>query len=171
MLARSISIVILCLLTNGPVMADTRLEGPISEFRSRWGPPSQEQVFARTATLTWNKLPFGDRLVALDIFAAEVGFLDGHACKIVLRSRRHASPHYLFRLVKPFVERLKASKMPEPKSNFTDAAVYELNSHTIVLVNKFPGRDVIIIMARCFSKNQDIFDREAAMIRRPTPNH
>jgi hypothetical protein len=171
MLARCVSIVILCLLFIGPAMADTRLGGPISDFRSRWGPPFQEQVLTRTATLKWNRLPSGDRLVVPDIFGAEVGFLDGRACKIVLRSRRNASANYLFRLVKPFVESFKASKMPEPKSNFTDAAVYELNGHTIVLVNKFPGRDVIIIMGRFFSKNQDIFDREAAMIRRPTPNH
>lgn len=172
MLARYVSIVVLCLLINGPAMADTRLGGPISDFRSHWGPPFHYEVLVRTATLEWNEPRVGGRPIAPGIFAAEVAFLDRRACEIVLRSRKKISRDSLYRLVNLFMENFKGREMPKPKSDFPGSTVYELSDHTFVLVNKLRGRgDVIVIMGACYSQNQDIFNREAAAVRRPTPNH
>src|SRR6266478_3585156 len=172
MLTRYVSIVVLCLLINGLAMADTRLGGPISDFRSHLGPPFHEEVLARTATLKWNEPRVGGRPIAPGIFAAEVVFLDRRACEIVLRSRRKIPRDYLYRLVNPFVENFKGTKMPKPKSDFPNSTVYELTDHTFVVVNKLRGEgDVIVIMGACYSQNQEIFDREAAKVRPPTSNH
>ena len=172
MLLRCVSIVALCLSIKTLAVADTRLGGGIGDFRSQWGPPFHEEVLVRTATLKWNEPRVGGRPIAPSIFAVEVAFLDRHACEIVLRSRKKISRDSLYRLVNPFVKSFKGTNMPKPKSDFPNSTVYELSDHTVVLVNKFRGEsDVIVIMGACYSQDQKIFDREAAKVRPPTPNH
>jgi len=118
MLVRYISIGVLWLLINRLAVADPRLGGNMSDFRSTLGTPFQQQVLVRTAILKWNKPRMGGRAIALGIFAVEVAFLDERACEIVLRSRKKISRDSLYRLVNPFVENFQGTRMPKPKSDF-----------------------------------------------------
>ena len=153
-------------------VTEPHLGSSIDDFRSVWGPPSEEESLVRTASLKWNGRAADGKSIAPGIFAAEVAFLDMRACEIVLRSRKKISRDYLYRLVNPFVKSFTGTKMPNPKSDFPNSSVYELSDHTFVLVNKLRGEgDVIVIMGACYSQNQDIFDREEAAVRPPTSNH
>lgn len=69
-------------LTGGTVFADTRVGSSIKDFRSLWGPPSEETL-VRTASLKWNRRGANGESIVPSAFAVEVEFLDGIVCEIL----------------------------------------------------------------------------------------
>lgn len=68
-------------LVSNPTQS--RLGSRIDDFRSLWGPPSDEENLTRTATLKWKRLPANGESIAPAVFDIQVAFLDG----IALRNR------------------------------------------------------------------------------------
>lgn len=116
------------LMTGGTLMADARLDTTIGEFRSLWDRPSREEVFVRTATLTWNREPSRSASVLPSgIVAVEVAFLDGIACEIVRRSKKRTAPGDFVHLVEPLVAHFRAADFAKPKSDVNGIRIYQLS--------------------------------------------
>lgn len=150
---------------------ESRLGSRIDDFRSLWGPPSDEESLIRTATLKWNRLPANGESIVPGVFAAEVAFLDGTACEIALRSRQRITTRKVAELAKPFLTTFRSADFAKPKSDLNGFRIYELSEGNVVLVNKHERHNVIVIMDKCYLRNQDVFDGEAAKVRPPTSNH
>ena len=159
-------------MTGGTLMADARLGATIGEFRSLWDRPSREEVFVRTATLTWNRQPSrSSPVLPSGIFAVEVAFLDGIACEIVLRSKKRTAPGEFIELLEPLVAHFHAADFAKPKSDVNGIRIYDLSDGTSVSVKEHKGQLVIVMRSQCYLHNEDVFAREAAKIRPPTSNH
>ena len=148
-----------------------RLGSSIDDFRSLWGPPSNEESLVRTANLKWNRHPGKAESMVPGVFAIEVAFLDGIACEIALRSKQQITPNKLVQLAKPFLTAFRHADFAKPKSDSNGFLIYELSDGTFVSVNKHAGHRVIVITGPSYIRNQDVFDGEAAKVRLPTSNH
>jgi len=168
---RSVLVLTGLFLTGGTVFADTRLGASINDFRSLWGPPSAEETLVRTASLKWNRRRANGESIVPGTFAVEVEFLDGIACEVALRSKQRITPNKLAQLAKPFLAAFRDGDFAKPKSDVNGFRIYELSDGTFVQVNKHEKHTVIVITSPCYLRNEHVFDREAAKVRPPMPNH
>lgn len=150
---------------------EARLGSSIDDFLSAWGTPSDEESLVRTANLKWKRLPASFESIVPDVFAAEVAFLDGIACEIVLRSKQRITRDKMIRLAKPILPHFRAADFAKPRSDVNGIRIYALEDGTSVSVNEHKGYFVIVIKGQCYLGNEEVFDREAAKVRPPTSNH
>jgi hypothetical protein len=155
----------------GAMFADARLGGGMNDFRSDWGRPSYEESLSRTATLRWNQQTSRIKSAVPGVFAVEVAFLDRIACEIVLRSKQRQTPNKMVRLAEPVLPHLHTGDFAKPRSDVNGIQIYKLADGTSVTLKEHKGHTVIVIKGECFLRNEDIFNREAAKVRPPTPNH
>ncbi|HEV2841929.1 MAG TPA: hypothetical protein VGW39_11430 [Chthoniobacterales bacterium] len=148
-----------------------RLGATIDNFLFAWGTPSHEERLVRTASLKWNQWPASFASIVPDVFAAEVAFLDGIACEIVLRSKQRITPDEMVRLAKPILPHFRPADFAKPRSDVNGIRIYALEDGTSVSVNEHKGYFVIVIRGQCYWGNEEVFDREAAKVRPPTSNH
>jgi hypothetical protein len=168
---QSLAITAVFALIQQAAHATPRLGDGMSDFRSRWGQPSHQEILTRTATLRWNGKNSRSESLVPGVFAVEVAFLDRTACQIVLRSKQRKPRLAMARLAKPVLPRFRATDFAKPKSDVNGIQIYELADGTSVSVKEHQGHTVIVIKAECFRRNEDVFNREAAKVRRPTSNH
>lgn len=145
-----------------------RVGSSINDFVSTWGPPSDEETLGRTANLKWKDLTASGESIMPGIFAIEVAFLDRIACQIVLRSAQRITRQKLAEVAQSFLPAFRNDDFAKP---LNDSRTYKLSDGTLVWANKHNGHTVIVIKGPDYTRNEDVFDREAATVRPPTSNH
>lgn len=149
-------------------VTELHLGSSIDDFRSSWGPPFREETLVRTARLVWRWSDETNQMVSTGVFEAEVSFLDGIACEIVLRSKQQITSLKLAKLAKQFLPTFRSGDFTKPMNGF---GTYRVSDGTLVWANKYKGHTVIVIKGPDYTRNEDVFDREAATVRPPTSNH
>lgn len=139
-----------------------------ADFRSTWGAPTQVERLTRTATMLWKSKI---RTLSPNIAEAEVAFLDGNACQIILRSRRPLSRQTIAELGKALVPSFRSTGIPTPKILSDGARTYALPGGGLVTVWADEKPAVMVIRGVAFVQNKEVFDREAAKVRPPTASH
>lgn len=149
-------------------VTEPHLGSSLDDFRSAWGPPIREETLVRTARLAWRWSGETNQLLSTGIFEAEVSFLDGIACEIVLRSEQQITSLKLAKLAKRVLPTFRSEDFAKPMNHF---GTYRLSDGTFVWANKHEKHTVIVIKGPGYTRNEDLFDREAAKVRPPTSNH
>jgi hypothetical protein len=166
-----IILVAISLLNSENVFATSAIGKRVDDFRSTLGSPSYQEILGRTRILRWNNRRMLRDAGIPNVFAVQVGFLDGIACEIVLRSNLSISRENVIRITSQFLDRNQERNAGLERVTSKAFATYELKDGTIVSVNKHNEHVVVVISGtRCIA-NQDIFDKEAAKVRPPKASH
>ena len=171
---RNILISILSVIVSGAsAVAAASLGSAPHDFRADFGAPSFQEQLVRTSTLRWKPLRSHDSaLVEGRVSALETSSFDGRVCAVVLWCERRLSKADTARLAQRFLGRsYRAADFNKPRWAGADSTIYHLSAGGTVLVNKHGKQNVVVIGDNCYWRNQDVFDREAAKVRPPTPNH
>jgi hypothetical protein len=140
-------------------------------FRTAWGHPSREERLTRTASSLWKFDQRRSNSLPADIAEAEVSFLDGMACQIILRSRRPLTKERIADLAKTLVPSIRKTGIPTPRTLSDGARTYALPDKGYITVWAEEKPAVMVIRSRIFLRNKEVFDREAAKVRPPTASH
>jgi hypothetical protein len=150
---------------------EARLGSTIDDFRSSWGLPTREETLVRTARVVWRWPDEASAPLPAGIFEAEVSFLDGIACEIVLRSNQRMKKVDLGNLGKALVPSFQVSDLARVKSRSDGTSTYAIRDggYMTAWCNEKPA--VMMIRGGLFLQNRELFDQEAAKVRPPTSNH
>jgi hypothetical protein len=143
----------------------------IDGFRSAWGSPIREETLVRTARVVWRWSDGTNAPLPRSIFEAEVSFLDGIACEMVLRSKEQMKKSDLVNLGKALVPSLQMSDLARLKFRSDGSRTYALRDGGYITAWLGEKPAVMVIRNSLFLQNRELFDQEAAKVRPPTSNH
>jgi hypothetical protein len=158
-------------ITGSVSAGNASLGSSPDDFRSVWGAATHEERLTKTSSLLWNFNQRRTSSLSSDIKQVEVSFLDGMACQIILRSRRPLTRERIAELGKALVPSLRKKGVPRPRALGDGVRTYALRDGGYITVWADETPAVMVIRSRVFLQNKEVFDREAAQVRPPTPSH